>query len=65
VAELLKLKIDLSKIPKSELPLMMGSDGDLYNQIYFEIHMEFHSANLTFTMVHNNKKYHTVQKQFV
>lgn len=57
VAELVKLKADLSQIPSSRIPKCQGADGHSYYYIEYEIQVTYYSANTKYELIHDNINY--------
>ena len=65
VTECVKLKADLSQFPKWSFSKERGRDGMEYYKLDFDIEMILHSANISFHLMYQGKRYHTVQTEFV
>lgn len=58
--QLVSVKADLDRIPKSKLKKERGQDDQWYYKVWFQIRMTSNLANITFKLVHDNVEYGTV-----
>jgi hypothetical protein len=59
------LTADLNQIPRETLKKERGSDNEWYYKIPFQIEVTCHSANISFALVHDGKKYGSVKAQYL
>jgi len=59
------LTADLSSIPTSELSVKKGADRKKYYIINFEIHVNFESAHIKYSLWYKNKCYGSVNADYL
>jgi hypothetical protein len=62
VEEFAILNADLGSIPEEQLRRKQGADGQMYHRIDHSIEMTVHSADITFALVYDGKKYGAVPR---
>jgi hypothetical protein len=63
--QIAEVKADFSTIPEADFKRIKGPDGQWYYQIWFEIEMTCYSAKKRFVLVHKQKKYDTVEVDYM
>ena len=59
------LKVDLSKIPTTNLQKRTGADGEEYYIIDYALRLTCYSAETVFELLHNRRNYGQVSAEYV
>ncbi|KAI0973835.1 hypothetical protein F4678DRAFT_459322 [Xylaria arbuscula] len=62
---LCRLSADLSSIPDNQLGTRLGVDGRMYYYLEFDIESVYHSASTQYTLIYKEKRYDTVNAEYV
>ena len=65
MVQLVNLEADLSQIPLSAIPKVMGTDGCLYYKVNINLEITCYSAYMKYELVHNGKNYGPVRVEYV
>ena len=65
VLELVDVKADLSQIPLTAFPKVLGANGRSFYKVSYNIEMTCYSAYTKYELVHNGKNYGPVHAEYV
>lgn len=63
--QIAEVKADFSTIPEADFPRTKRPDGQWYYQIWFNIEMTIYSAKRRFVLIHKQKRYETVEVDYM
>lgn len=65
VAQLARVRGNLSRVPMQNFPKVIGADGEFYYEIKFEVEVTYYSAYTKYELIHGGVNYGAVAAEYV